>query len=319
VSEREENGTTTGPLERALERYLVLLSLERGLSPRTLESYARDLREFLEVCLRLDRARPRDLDQEVTAAFLGRLARRGLAPASRARAASALRGFYLHLMGEGLVSRALLDGLEVPRLRRPLPHPLAPEEVERLLARPEPDTPLGLRDRAMLEVAYGSGLRASELCGLELERILHRDGLLRVTGKGNRERLVPLGRPAQKALERYLSAGRPMLARGRSTPLVFLNFRGGGLTRMGFWKILRKHAVAAGLPDSVSPHTLRHSFATHLLEGGADLRVVQELLGHADISTTQIYTELDREYLLEVHRTFHPRAGKGARRRGVSS
>jgi integrase/recombinase XerD len=177
------------------------------------------------------------------------------------------------------------------------------------MEQPDTSTPLGLRDRAMLELAYGAGLRVSELCNLLTEALIVDDRVVLVTGKGGKQRLVPYGRAAADALARYIDAGRPRLARGGLRAVLFLNHRGGAISRVGFFKKLRAYAAAAGIPRDVSPHVLRHSFATHLLEGGADLRLVQELLGHADISTTQIYTHVDRRHIIEAHRAFHPRAG----------
>jgi integrase/recombinase XerD len=197
--------------------------------------------------------------------------------------------------------------LPAPRRERRLPHALPIDDIERLLAQPEGEAPLALRDRALLEVAYGSGLRVSELVGLTRDRVDLREQALTVAGKGDKERTVPFGRAARQALEVYLERARPRLCARARHDRVFANARGGPLSRMGFWKILRGHARAAALAVRVHPHALRHSFATHLLEGGADLRVVQELLGHASIATTSIYTHLDRGYLREVHRSFHPR------------
>ena len=197
-------------------------------------------------------------------------------------------------------------GLSTPKVLRRIPFVLSQHEVERLLEEPD-ESVLGIRDRALLEVAYSAGLRVSELCALKPEHIDAERRFLRIRGKGDKERIVPYGRSADRALRRYLESSRPLLLKRRVSSFVFLNYAGTKLSRVSFWKLVRKYATGAGLPGSISPHTLRHSFATHLLEGGADLRVVQELLGHASITTTQIYTKLDMDYLLEVHRTFHPR------------
>lgn len=294
------------PLEECLDRYMILLSVERGLSRNTLEAYGRDLREFLEVCLSAGKTSPAALDRRVVGIYSERLAGRGLSARSRARALSSLRGFLDNLAEEGVGDPRLPEVIESPRLERNLPRPLSVTDMEKLISRVRGDGPREQRDRALIETGYGCGLRVSELCGLDLESVHFEEGLLKVVGKGNKERIVPLGRKARTALDQYLKDGRAELLKS-ATPKVFLNFRGGQLTRMGFWKILKKYSRAADLEDRVTPHTLRHSFATHLLEGGADLRVVQELLGHADIGTTQIYTELDRDYVFEVHRTFHPR------------
>jgi integrase/recombinase XerD len=194
-----------------------------------------------------------------------------------------------------------------PKIGRRMPHVLTLAQVEALLEAPEAGTPLGLRDRAMLELAYGAGLRVSELCGLKQDQLHLKQEIVSITGKGGKQRVVPFGRAASRALAAYLDHGRPFLLRGRLSPFVFVNVRGGGISRVGFFKRLKEHAVTAGIMRKVSPHVLRHSFATHLLEGGADLRLVQELLGHADIATTQVYTHVDMKHILEAHRAFHPR------------
>jgi integrase/recombinase XerD len=221
---------------------------------------------------------------------------------------SAVRTYYRFLVGEGYVVKDPSERLETPKRWRTLPEVLTVAEVERLLAAPTLDDPLVFRDRAMLELAYGAGLRVSEWIGLRVQDVLFDDLLLRVFGKGSKERLVPIGRSAIGAVAVYLRELRPKLERGKGKGVLFLNARGEPLTRMGAWTILRKHVERAGIEKPVSPHTLRHSFATHLLEGGADLRAVQEMLGHADIATTQIYTHVDREYLRSVHRQYHPRS-----------
>jgi integrase/recombinase XerD len=220
---------------------------------------------------------------------------------------STLRGFHRFMALAGDRPDSPLEDWRGPRRTRRLPGVLTVAQIDRLMAAPDPESPLGQRDRALLELTYAAGLRASEACDLRPEGLDRSAALVRVLGKGGRERLVPVGRAALRAVERWTQEGRPRLLRGRQAPTLIVNARGTRLSRMGFWKILRRHAAAADLRVHLSPHTLRHSFATHLLEGGADLRVVQELLGHADIGTTQIYTQVDRHYLAEVYRTFHPR------------
>ena len=254
---------------------------------------------------RTGREAPQKMSMEATLAFLA-WSERGKSPSSRARALSALKGFHRFLYGAGVVAGLEITRLSAPKVLRRIPFVLSQHEVERLLERPD-ESVLGIRDRALLEVAYSAGLRVSELCALKLEHVDAERRFLRVRGKGDKERIVPYGRSADRALRRYLESSRPLLLKRRVSSFVFLNYTGTKLSRVSFWKLLRKYAAGAGLPGSISPHTLRHSFATHLLEGGADLRVVQELLGHASITTTQIYTKLDMDYLLEVHRTFHPR------------
>ena len=225
---------------------------------------------------------------------------------SRARLLSALKGFHRFMYRESMVADLDIESVKAPKVSRRIPFVLSHEEVERLLDIGG-DSPLDRRDRAILELTYSTGLRVSESCRLTLEQVDFERRLLRVRGKGNKERILPFGTKAYDALRLYLDEGRPRLLRGAMRAVLFLNARGGGLSRVGFWKILKKRALEAGLPSTVTPHTLRHSFATHLIEGGADLRAVQELLGHSSIATTQIYTKLDMDYLLEVHRTFHPR------------
>jgi integrase/recombinase XerD len=231
----------------------------------------------------------------------------GLSPASIRRNVSAVRTYFRFLTGDGLVVRDPSERLETPKRWRSLPEVLSVDEVQRLLASPTLDDALVFRDRALLELAYGAGLRVSEWITLGMRDLLLDQGLVRVFGKGSKERMVPIGRSAIGAAAIYLRELRPKLEKGEGKGVLFLNARGRPLTRMGAWKILRGHVERAGIAKHVSPHTLRHSFATHLLEGGADLRAVQEMLGHVDIATTQIYTHVDREYLRQVHRSYHPR------------
>jgi integrase/recombinase XerD len=295
-------------LEAARERYLVHLMVERGLADTTIASYAHDLQQYIGYLAESGVVTARNATRTHVHGFLARQTAAGHVAATRARRLATLRGFHRFVVLEGLAETSPLEGLRGPKRGRVLPSVLSVPEIERLMAAPAADTPLGQRDRAGLELVYSSGLRVSEACSLPIEALDRRNALVRVSGKGNKERLVPVGRAALDAVEAYLGDGRIRLARGRQVPVLLLNARGAGLSRMGFWKILRQHVCAAGIDRHVSPHTLRHTFATHLLEGGADLRVVQELLGHADIGTTQIYTLVDRRYLNEVYRTFHPRA-----------
>jgi integrase/recombinase XerD len=290
-----------------LDRYLVHLMVERGLAAHTLDAYARDLNAYLTFTAAHGCADPTRITKPLVHDFLAAEAQSGRSAATRARRLSALRGFHRHLVLEGVTQDSPLEGWRGPRRVRRLPGVLRVAEIERLLAAPDRSRPLGLRDAALLELVYAAGLRVSEVCNLPIEAIDARAALVRVTGKGSKERLVPVGKPALAAVRAFRTAARPKLVRGRQVPTLFVNARGGRLSRMGFWKILRRHCQTAGIRTGTSPHTLRHSFATHLLEGGADLRVVQELLGHSDIGTTQIYTQVDRQYLTEVYRTFHPR------------
>jgi integrase/recombinase XerD len=305
--------TTPAPVSQAFRRFLLepfndFLLLEQGASPRTHEAYSRDLARFVGYSVGRGAASPPDVTSRLLREYLYHLKDLGLAPASIRRNVSSLRTYFKFLIGEGHIARDPSERLESPKRWRSLPEVLTVAEIDRLLAAPLLDDPLVFRDRAMLELAYGAGLRVSEWISIGLRDLMFDDGLVRVFGKGSKERLVPIGRRAIGALATYVRELRPRLEQGEGKGVLFLNARGEPLTRMGAWKILRKYVERAGIEKHVSPHTLRHSFATHLLEGGADLRAVQEMLGHADISTTQIYTHVDREYLRSVHRQFHPRA-----------
>jgi integrase/recombinase XerD len=290
-----------------LERFGDFLALEQGSSPRTLDAYRRDVERMVLFAVTQGAAAPGDLSPKMLRQFVYHLKDLGLAPASIRRGVSAIHTFCRFLLGEGVLVANPSERLETPKRWRTLPDVLTVNEVERLIASPTMDDPFYFRDRAMLELAYGAGLRVSEWISIGVRDVLFEDGVVRVFGKGSRERLVPIGRTAIGALAIYLRELRPRLEKGKGRGAVFLNARGEPLSRMGAWGILKRYVDRAKLQKHVSPHTLRHSFATHLLEGGADLRAVQEMLGHVDISTTQIYTHVDREYLRTVHRQFHPR------------
>jgi integrase/recombinase XerD len=291
--------------------FLSYLELERGLSRNTLNAYRTDLLQYGEFLAARDadalKVRPADV-----AEFLADLATgNGRPPCSAStihRKAACLRSFYKHLRRDELIAEDPTAVLSAPRRAKKLPQVLNYAEIQKLLAAPRGDEPTVLRDRALLEVMYACGLRASETIGLELSDIDVREGFLRARGKGSKERIVPLGRKAIAAIAAYLRGGRPKLVGERHEAKLFVNFRGGPLSRQGLYKIVQRHARAAGLGGRLSPHTLRHSFATHLLAGGCDLRAVQEMLGHADISTTQMYTHLSGEQLKEVYFQAHPRA-----------
>jgi integrase/recombinase XerD len=291
-----------------LDRFGDYLTLEQGTSPLTLEAYRRDVERLVDYIRVKGATSPIDITSRLLREFVYHLKDLGLSPSSIRRNVSAVRTYFRFLLSDGIVARDPSERLETPRRWRTLPDVLTVEEVGRLLAAPTLDDTLAFRDRAMLELAYGAGLRVSEWIGLGVRDVLFEDKLVRVFGKGSKERLVPIGRTAIGAVATYLRELRPRLEKGSGKGILFLNARGEPLTRMGAWKILRRYVERAGIEKAVSPHTLRHSFATHLLEGGADLRAVQEMLGHADISTTQIYTHVDREYLRQVHKQYHPRA-----------
>jgi integrase/recombinase XerD len=296
----------------AVRLFLDELAVERGLSRHTLDAYRRDLAAY---ALHLDASRIEDVERvrrEEVAGFLVRERKAGRSAATVGRRLAAVRGLHRFAVSEGIAEEDPTREVAGPRNLRRLPGALTVPEMERLLDAPRGDGPLPLRDRALLELGYASGTRVSELTGLDLADLDEEPGMIRVRGKGGVERWVPVGGYARRAVKTWIRRGRPKLLRDDRQPALFLNARGGRLSRAGFWRILKAHALTAGISRPVSPHTLRHSFATHLLEGGADLRVVQELLGHADLSTTQIYTKVDRTYLTEIHRSFHPRERRGA-------
>ncbi|HEU4699743.1 MAG TPA: site-specific tyrosine recombinase XerD [Gemmatimonadales bacterium] len=291
-----------------LEPFRDFLALEKGSAANTVDGYARDLHRLGEFATSKGVRDPKGMTPGLLREFVFLLKDLGQSPASIRRAVSAVRTYFAFLLAEGVVPSDPSDRLESPKRWRTLPHTLSVSEVEALLAAPALDEPLAWRDRALLELGYGAGMRVSELCGIGLTDLVLTDGLVRVFGKGSKERLVPIGRGTIAAVSVYLHQLRPTLDRGKSGGRVLLNARGEPLSRVGAWGIVKRAAERAGITKRVTPHTLRHSFATHLLEGGADLRAVQEMLGHADLSTTQIYTHVDREYLRSVHRQFHPRA-----------
>jgi integrase/recombinase XerD len=290
-----------------LEGFRDFLALESGHSANTVEAYLRDLQRLAEFAASKGVRDPGQVTRVLLRDFVYLLKDLGLSAATIRREVSAVRTYYGFLVGEGRLATDPSDRLESPRRGRVLPDTLTVRDIEALLAAPRVDEPLAWRDRSLLELGYGAGLRVSELCGLGITDLLLTENLVRVFGKGGKERLVPIGRSVIGAVSVYLHQLRPELDRGKTKARVLLNARGQPLSRVGAWGIVKRAAERAGIPKRVTPHTLRHSFATHLLEGGADLRAVQEMLGHADLSTTQIYTHVDREYLRSVHKQFHPR------------
>ncbi|GAB4243871.1 MAG: site-specific tyrosine recombinase XerD [Acidobacteriota bacterium] len=303
----EDTGKARMTPEQMLDRYLDYLRVERGLATNTVQAYERDLRAFLDYLKRHRRELP-EVGRAELMGYLQELYER-LAPRSVARKIVSLRSFFRYLVLDGLLSRDPTEALESPRTWRTLPAYLTKEEVERLLEAPELDSPQGLRNRAMLEVLYATGLRVTELVRLRWREVNLEIGFLRVVGKGNKERIVPLGDEAAAWLVRYRSEGYPQLRRpGRGEDFVFLTRLGRPMSRQYFWMLLEELGRRAGIRGKLSPHVLRHSFATHLLENGADLRAVQMMLGHADIGTTQIYTHVTRERLKELYKKLHPRA-----------
>ena len=290
-----------------LDHYLNYLAVERGLANNTLDAYGRDLARYLDYLESQKIVALENISAAMVLRFLSHLKNAGLSPRSRARALAALRTFHKFLVREKITKDNPTDQVASPKSLTALPHTLAPLDVESLLSSPKGESPLAWRDRAMLEIIYATGLRVSELVSLKLSDLQMDVGYLTAFGKRSKQRIVPLGESAIAALQEYLQNGRPGLEKQKGSHFLFLNRSGEGLTRQGFWKIIKRRALEAGISQSITPHTMRHSFATHLLENGADLRSVQAMLGHADISTTQIYTHVTRERLRKMHAEHHPR------------
>jgi len=292
-------------MDALIDQFINYSRLERGLADNTIQAYGRDLTR-LGRFLEQENLSPLTVSRDQIIAYMSSLMG-SLSARSVARTISSARSFFRFLTVEGHIQENPARLLEIPRLSRKLPDILSTAEVDRLLSQPDPSTPAGNRDRAMLELLYATGLRVSELIGLKVLNVNLESGFLRTVGKGSKERLVPIGGKAIDAVRAYVSDDRPRMVRGPNLPNLFLNFRGRPLTRQGFWKIIKQYGKAAGITKEIAPHTIRHSFASHLLEGGADLRAVQVMLGHEDISTTQIYTHVTRDKLREVHEKYHPR------------
>lgn len=294
-------------MDQNLDNFLNFLVVEKGLSRNTLDAYGRDLARYVTFLKEQKLESLEAVNSPLVLRFLGRLKEWGLSPRSRARSLVSLRMFHKFLLNEGLTSANPTELVTAPKSLQALPRTLSPREVEKLLTAPCGERWIDVRDRAMLEILYATGLRVSELVGLKLSDLQLDVGYLMAFGKRSKERIVPMGEAAATAVRVYLAQGRPQLARDKTTPFLFLNRSGNGLTRQGFWKIIKRRALESGICKNITPHTLRHSFATHLLDNGADLRAVQAMLGHADISTTQIYTHVTRERLKKLHQQIHPR------------
>jgi len=292
--------------EEAIRSFIEFLSVERGLSQNTLVSYARDLKKLFQH-FQKTKIPWLKAGEESLIEFIHNQSRAGLSARSIARQISSIKSFYKFLIVEGIIDKNPADNLTSPKIWMTLPKYLTVKEIESLLQQPDKSNPRGLRNNAMLELLYATGLRVSELISLKLKDLNLEDGFLLCRGKGGKERIVPLGRSASSAVKVYLDEARPLLIK-KENDLLFITSRGNGFTRQGFWKILKGYAVKAGLGLKISPHVIRHSFATHLLEGGADLRSVQLMLGHSQITTTQIYTHVSRKHLREVYDKYHPRA-----------
>jgi integrase/recombinase XerD len=303
-------------LSLPIDSFLSMVMVEKGLAKNTIEAYSRDLAGLVDFLMAHDVPAWHDVDSTRIRSYLATLRRKGLAPRSVARHAVTLRRLFRFLESEGLVKENPMPKLLLAGARK-LPQTLSGDDIRKLLGQPDPTEPLGARDQAMLELLYATGLRVSELVQLQTQRVSFQGDYLTVKGKGSKMRAVPFGRWAREKLSTYISQVRPRLLKGKSSSFVFINRSGKPLSRQGFWKLIRRYALVAGIDKRVTPHTLRHSFATHLLEGGADLRSVQSMLGHADISTTQIYTHVDGARLKAVHRQFHPRERGRGRGNGV--
>jgi len=304
---RAQGQALSKPLDPLVGTFVHHLRVERGLSDNTMLAYRQDMQKFSEFLGERNIAL-KDASRGNVVEFLCELYKRGLDSRSVSRYQATLRNFYRFCVTEGVLTEDPVATIESPKIRRSLPHFLSVREVERLLAQPDVATPVGLRDKAIIELLYSTGLRVSELCGLRVSDIQMNMGALRCIGKGNKERVVPVGRRAIEIIRRYLSESRPAILRDGTSPFLFLHSRGGRINRIQVWHVLRAYGDLAGLREPLSPHMLRHSFATHLLDGGADLRSVQMMLGHSDITTTQIYTHVVEERLKQIYKAHHPRA-----------
>ncbi len=304
----KENNEIEKKLLRDLKQFIHYITLEKGLSKNTKDSYQHDLMRFSEFLSSRNIQNFTTTKAQDISDFLYVLDEYGLGVATRSRYLSAIRGLFKFLFANGIIEKNISDMIDLPKSRRNLPDTLSIEDVNLILEQPDTQKPAGIRDRAILETLYACGLRVSELINLKQRNILFDAEVIRVFGKGSKERIVPIGHSALNWIGKYQKKVRHLFnKKGDAQDILFLNQRGSALSRMGIWKIVDKYAVKADISIHVHPHIFRHSFATHLLEGGADLRAVQEMLGHSDISTTQIYTHLDRDYIKEVHKSFHPR------------
>jgi len=295
-------------MEKQINNYMHYLAVEKGLSKNTLESYRRDLLKFIAFMNQIQISKPEEVDREALNIFIADLKKKGRATSTISRCIASTRSFFNYLLGEGLIAKNSTLELESPKLEKKLPRVMTTGEVDRLLAQPVIGENNGIRDKAMLELLYASGIRVSELVSLNISDFDPRVGFLRCSGKGMKERIVPIGSLAINSVKNYLAESRPRFLKSNGETSLFLNQHGNRMTRQGFWKILKKYARKSNINGEITPHTLRHSFATHLLENGADLRSVQEMLGHSDISTTQIYTQITRRKIREIYDQSHPRA-----------
>lgn len=294
-------------LDQLLDQYLNFLLVEKGLAPKSVAAYSGDLSSYLDFLSQHEITRPAEADTAAILKYIIDLRNNGRGPRTRSRHLIAIRGFYQYLTQNKHISANPAKLIDLPKSGLKLPDVLNVEEIDRLIAAPDTGNPRGKRDVAMLEVLYAAGLRVSELVNLLVTAVNREAGFVRVLGKGNKERIVPLGRRALQSLDLYFKSGRPVLLKTMTSQYAFVARAGKPMTRQGFWKLLRKYALIAEIHKRITPHSLRHSFASHLLEGGADLRAVQVMLGHVDIATTQIYTHVAQKRLIEIHKKYHPR------------
>lgn len=295
-------------MEKMLEAFIEFISVERGLAKNTIESYERDLKNYITFLNKENIYNIDNTTRTVIVSYFLYMQKQGKASSSISRSCAAIKAFYHFLMNERLIQSDPTINLETPKMEHRLPRVLTVDDVENLLNQPDTNTCWGLRDKSMLELLYATGIRVSELIKIKIDDINLDVGFLRCVGKGSKERIVPVGSVAMNYIKLYINTARYEILKGKDNDILYLNHRGEGLTRQGFWKIIKKYALKAGISSKITPHTLRHSFATHLLENGADLRAVQEMLGHADISTTQIYTHITRNRIKEVYDRTFPRA-----------
>ena len=295
-------------MDNHIQQYLDYLIIEKGLSPNSVDSYTADLAQFVNFLENHKISTLHQIDTAVILAWLVDLSKQGLSAKSRARHLVSIRGLFKHLITEKCLNKNPVKDVDIPKTGLALPKIVSVADIEALLSAPDRRKPRGLRNAAMMEIMYGAGLRVTELISLKIQDINLDANFLRVMGKGSKERMVPIGSKAHNSVEQWLGEGRRQLLKGISSPYLFIARAGRPMTRQAFWKLIKKYALQANINAGITPHTLRHSFATHLLEGGADLRSVQTMLGHSDISTTQIYTHISREYLMKMHRKYQPRS-----------
>ena len=295
-------------MQALLDSFLSYLAVEKGLSENTLESYGRDVKKFIDYLDSEKVCAIKEVKYSHIADFLSVSKEKGFTATTIVRSIVSIKQFFKYLLIEKLIDEDPASQIKTPKMKKSIPGVITLDDVEALLASPDETTPEGLRDSAMLEVLYATGIRVSELIGLKLNDVNFDHGYVIVYGKGSKERLVPVGESARQKLLSYLADARPHILKSRDAKALFVTRRGGGMTRQGFWKLIKNYGLKAGVTKKISPHTLRHSFATHLLERGADLRTIQIMLGHSDISTTQIYTHVESERLKEIHKKYHPRS-----------